>query len=281
MPKIVWVTDPHFDKLGTAIPPRHRQAYLEVYGSPREFGSTLARRYPDADGMLITGDIAEAPCVRRHLQRLSAGWGKRIFFVFGNHDYYKGSFASVHKDAAKFAEGPLVWLRQSGVIELGPNLALCGHEGWYDGRAADPMGPRAVEISDFEQIQDFRGKHRLVIHQKMLELARTGAQEAMGPLREACAKYKKVLFATHVPPFPGATWHEGKPSEEDWLPWMCNVTLGEHLVEVAYDFPDTEILVLCGHTHSPGKVEVAPNLQVVTGKAAYWYPQVAQVLDLP
>jgi len=112
------------------------------------------------------------------------------------------------------------------------------------------------------------------------ETAKHLTLEAESHLRTACEKYKSVLFVTHVPSFPKATWHEGSSSSADWLPWMCNVTMGDMLIEVAYEYPNTSLLVLCGHTHSPGEVQMAPNLRVLTGKSEYGSPQISKILDL-
>lgn len=277
--RVIWVTDIHLNFLGVYLPLEYQKP-LKRYGSPQEFGKALAAL--NCDAVVITGDISEAPDLRKNLQKLCTGWGskKPLYFVLGNHDYYHGSFESVHKDVEAFTKPPLVWLTKAGVVELSPETALVGSEGWYDGRAADPLASGVV-MSDFTNIKDFRGKHEMVIHQQMREIARKDADAVAIPLRAACAKYKNVLFATHVPPFPETAWHEGQTSNDHWLPWMCNLTLGEKLIEIAYEFPDTKIVALCGHTHSPGEATLAPNLQVLTGKADYWYPQVSRVLELP
>ena len=44
--------------------------------------------------------------------------------------------------------------------------------------------------------------------------------------------------------------------------------------------PQSRLTVLCGHTHSGGKLQVLDNLQVLTGKAEYGHPKVEAVLDI-
>jgi hypothetical protein len=50
---------------------------------------------------------------------------------------------------------------------------------------------------------------------------------------------------------------------------------------VASGHPDRRILVLCGHTHSAGVHDHAPNLRVLTGAAVYGKPDVAKLLATP
>lgn len=265
---LVWVTDPHLN-------------FQNQWGGPYGFGQWLAKNDGKANGCIITGDIAEGHNIRRIMQRFIAGYGKPTYFVFGNHDYYESSWAAVHKDAEKWAKGHLHWLRKEGVIDLGEGVAICGNEGWYDGRAGhDPIKPRII-MHDWRAIKELRGKSDFDRKVLIADTARHWAKEAEMQLRAACEKFRYVVFATHVPPFPEATWHEGEVSNNDWLPWMCNVTLGDTLIEVAYDFPDTKILTLCGHTHSRGQVKMAPNLLVMTGQSDYRYPQISREFALP
>jgi len=50
--------------------------------------------------------------------------------------------------------------------------------------------------------------------------------------------------------------------------------VGDVLLEVARSRPKCQILVLCGHTHGGGEVQVAENLRVMTGPAEYGKPEV-------
>jgi 3',5'-cyclic AMP phosphodiesterase CpdA len=140
------------------------------------------------------------------------------------------------------------------------------------------MGSR-VWMSDFDLIEDLRGLSRQELILKLFHLGREAAQEASVTLAEALARYRKVLMATHYPPFDEACWHEGSISNRNWLPWFTCKAMGDMLLASAEKHPEREILVLCGHTHSPGKVDVAPNLEVWTGGARYGAPEVAHVFE--
>src|SRR6476620_10958488 len=81
----------------------------------------LCRRMRDegTDGVLISGDIAEAPDVGVYLEYLDRQLDRPIFFVLGNHDFYRGSIAQVRSQVADLcAQSPrLHWLNGTGVVE--------------------------------------------------------------------------------------------------------------------------------------------------------------------
>ena len=56
--------------------------------------------------------------------------------------------------------------------------------------------------------------------------------------------------------------------------------MGDVLLDVAQSHPKCQILVLCGHTHGGGELEVLPNLRVVTGAAEYKKPEIQQVIGV-
>jgi len=265
--KLVWITDPHLDFLPS--PPM---------GSLR-FGEWLNKM--EGDAVVITGDIAEGYVVADLLEFFAAGYKKPVYFVLGNHDYYKSSFLKTQASVRKLdSEFPLLtWLDESGIIELTPDIALVGSGGWYDVRSGKGEDSRLI-MSDFTEIEDFRGSDRHTIIDKCRVVAKEMADNIRPVLMEAASKYKHVYFATHVPPFREATWHNGKLSDGEWLPWFSNLTMGNVLSDAAFDYPDTKFTVLCGHTHSPGVFDFTSNMTVLTGKAQYKNPQIAKVFNL-
>ena len=56
--------------------------------------------------------------------------------------------------------------------------------------------------------------------------------------------------------------------------------MGDVLADVAHSHPRCQNLVLCGHTHGGGEVQVAANLRVVTGPAEYGRPEIQQILQV-
>lgn len=284
MSDLLWCTDIHLNFLGMGISPSYdRGPTVKRFGTPFDFGKGLRAAYPEIRRVLITGDIAEADSVQRLLTRFMEGWQDQVLFVMGNHDYYHSSFEAVDRSMTEFVntsrvKDKLIWLR-GRLIPLTPDTALIGNEGWYDGRAADPLRSR-IMMTDFQLIRELKNVPEFIASMKIRELAKKLSDDLEVTLRSACQHYKRVLVATHVPPFIEATFHEGEISNKDWLPWMCNVTLGDMLVQVAYEFPEVEIVTLCGHTHSPGTYSPVKNLRVFTGESTYWYPKVSGVIRL-
>lgn len=58
----------------------------------------------------------------------------------------------------------------------------------------------------------------------------------------------------------------------------CQAT-GIVLRDFALLRPDVKVTVLCGHTHSPGFAEIAPNLRVLIAGAVHGKPVVERVFD--
>ena len=274
--KLCWATDIHLNFLN------ENATFL--------LGELWAESY---DSLVISGDIAEATNVRSLLCALADGFGKPVYFVLGNHDYYQGSIADVRAIMQRLHDSHpnLFWLDVSEPVFLDDQAALVGHQGWYDGILGDPQGSRVL-MSDFEFIKDFRSyynprtwlyyggaKDRLL--GKLKELSQQAAEEARVNLRKALEARHTVLFATHYPPFAGACWHEGKLSNRHWMPWFTSACMGEMLADEACNFPDNEIIVLCGHTHSSGHYQHLDNLTVLTGAAEYGDPQPVMYFETP
>jgi predicted phosphohydrolase len=252
--KLIWVTDPHLNLL-------HPNA-------ARLFGEELQGH---GEALLLTGDIAEHPTLEACLTGLSGGFQGPIYYVLGNHDFYKGSFAETTKLARRLHRNNRHWLRIE-TIELTPSTVLLGSEGWYDCRLGDPS---RLDMSDFTAIEDFRGQHRGEIIRLSQREADALAQEAEIRLRAVAEKYRKVIFAMHVPPFPD-------PAKRDmfWDPWFVHVSMGNILADVAQDYPDTLFTVLCGHKHHPYRYQHSHNLVMFCGEAEYFNPNIAQIITV-
>jgi 3',5'-cyclic-AMP phosphodiesterase len=277
--RLLWLTDIHLN-------------FLRPANAAQTFGACLGVEH-DFDRIVITGDIAEAPTVRDLLCQFARGAGRPIDFVLGNHDYYGGSIAEVDKQMLEGLEPNLNWLDNSGPVLLDEDTALVGQGGWYDARLGKPRESRVV-MSDWTLIKDFRSMFqemfwvhyeeqgsRVELLCKLQKLSREHAQAAKLKLLEALKLRKQVIFATHYPPFKKACWHEGNISNDHWLPWFTCGAIGQMLGQLASDHPDHKILVLCGHTHSPGEYQHSKNLRVLTGKAVYGAPDVAGLLTNP
>ncbi len=240
-----------------------------------------------ADALVITGDIAESNSLGEILRQMSVVLNMPVYFVLGNHDFYRGSVAGTRADVGEMIRGSekLVYLTQAGVVELTLNTALVGHDGWADARLGDFAGSK-VFLNDFVVIRELhRWKDEFTLDKPALcrvlhELGDEAAQHLKRILPEAAQRYPRIIVATHVPPFREATWYQGQPSGDDYLPFFSCKAVGDVLREVAQSYPRCQILTLCGHTHGGGEVRVLENLRVQTGAAEYGAPRIERVFSL-
>ena len=266
MKRVVWLTDLHLNFLR--------------YDQVETFLDLLAAE--DASAVLIGGDIAEAHDVGRYLERLDDRLQVPIYFVLGNHDFYFGSLRRVRRRMEELCGGRpnLVYLSTAPAIELTPEVALVGHDGWADGRLGN-YETSLVMMNDFRLIEELAGMTKL----ERWPLLRNLAEEAAAHIREtlppALATHRQAFVLTHVPPFREACWHEGQISDDQWLPHFTCRALGDALLDIADRHPDRQITVLCGHTHGRGQAKLRDNLLVLTGGAVYGEPEVQRVLELP
>jgi 3',5'-cyclic AMP phosphodiesterase CpdA len=232
---------------------------------------------------LITGDVGEATDVIQFLNRIEE-LGKHVYFVLGNHDFYRGTIQGVRDTVTQLASDSK-WLTYltacDDVVELSPSVGLIGHDSWADGRCGDYENSD-VTLNDYVLIQEFvrdgYGKdNRLRI---LNELGDEAAQFFEVMLPKALADYQQVFIVTHVPPFREATWHAGQISDDDFLPHFSCKAVGEILVNIMQDYPEHQLTVLCGHTHSDGHARILDNLVVLTGGAEYGQPEIKRIFEL-
>lgn len=278
---LLFLTDIHLD-------------HLRVPQAARAFGESLVREYPNAEALLVTGDIASGHNIERFLPEFAEGVADRkIFWIEGNHDYYRSSIYKMQRRFRELDKLPnLVWLDTAEPVVF-DDFVLVGKYSWYDALNGTPLTSEVI-LSDFSLVGEFRqvfnelewaymadrgSRNPLLV--TLRRLAETAVAEARVKLERALKHSRHVLFATHVAPFEGAAWHEGKVSNSDWQPWFSCRQMGDMLQDVASQHPDHRFLVLCGHSHSPGEYRPAPNLKVLTGKAEYGAPDVAGVLESP
>lgn len=265
MQRIAWATDLHLNFASLARCEEFIESVREV----------------DADMLLIGGDISESEDVVWHLQRLSEQTGLPIQFVLGNHDFYHGSFVGVRQKvrAACDANPSLNYLSGNKPIGVGHGWALIGDDCPADTRCGDALGS-PVQMQDFRLIEDFHG---LAADRRLRVLRREGAAAAarLGvQLTAAAALAQKIMVLTHVPPFREACWYEGRLTDDAWAPFFVCHTAGWQLKRFCKTHPNHQVLVLCGHTHAPGKSRILSNLMCWTGAAEYGQPEITAILEL-
>ncbi|MEI6279595.1 MAG: metallophosphoesterase [Verrucomicrobiae bacterium] len=235
MKSLLWITDAHLDHLSDTA----EDAWFEKLGKSR------------ADMLLLGGDTANARIFLRMLGRVEEVFSGKVALVAGNHDYY-------HTSISEFRE-KLAGLQRSGVVVFEPGcqseplpvaetVYLCGSGGWGDACAglADASG---MALNDENLIAELRAGD---LTAKLRSLGKESAKHLQKQLALVPGDASCVIVLTHVPPWPEASWHEGRNSDAMALPRFCWQAGGEVISEVAVRMPQTQFVVLCGHTHSDG-----------------------------
>ncbi len=270
MMRLAWLTDPHLN-------------FVDAGTTQRFFESVAGK----ADAVAISGDIGESYDVCHYLRRIDEIVQQPVYFVLGNHDFYRGSIPQVRRLVAEVAgeSQHLRYLTALGVEELTPRTAIVGHDGWSDGRLGD-LDRSEVILNDHLLIAELavcwngsyldKGKLRPIL----AGLADEAARHFEKALEAAASTYSNVIAVTHVPPFREAAWYQGKPSSDDFLPYFASKVVGEVMQKVMKAHPQSNLLVVCGHTHGGGEIKVLDNLRVLTGKAEYGKLRTGSILEV-
>jgi len=267
--KLAWLTDIHLNFIAADARKKFYQKIIDI----------------GCEGILISGDIAEAPSIKNILEELANFVKKPIYFVLGNHDYYQGKINDVRSEMTKLTESNeyLFWPPASDPLQLDKNTFLVGHDGWADGRLGNYHDSRVV-LNDSRMITDLfqakiLGRSQLLI--KMQELADFDADQLHKHLMLAVMKHpKRIIVLTHIPPFKEACSHDGKINNDDWLPYFASKASGDVLKSVCIAYPDIDFLVLCGHTHDKTKYCPFPNLTIEAGYAEYNAPEIQKIITI-
>jgi hypothetical protein len=91
--RFAWATDIHLKFLDDD----ERRSFLE----------SLAAK--DVDGFLINGDIGEGHTVMKYLEEIAHVLHWPVYFVLGNHGFYRGSIRPMRELVTEFAEKQSSW----------------------------------------------------------------------------------------------------------------------------------------------------------------------------
>ena len=260
----LWMTDIHLDFLN--------DDELDVFF--RKVGQV------EADGLLISGDIASGTDVDRVLVRLHDSFHGPIGFVLGNHDFYGRSFAEVRDKVRTLCveHERLLYLSDLPGIRLTDEVMLIGQDGWGDGRAGN-YHYSDVELNDFGLIDELRRKNKAERLESIRLLGDEEVRQAEPKLRQALQGARDVVFITHVPPFPEAAVSPDGFSDTKYLPFFCCQSMGIMVYDLMQAHPDNRLFVFCGHTHSPAIARILPNLVVHAAGAVYGKPGLSGMID--
>ena len=62
-----------------------------------------------ADALVVTGDIAESPTLSSALTSLATLTERPVYFVLGNHDFYRGTVVDTRRQVGDVASENLVY----------------------------------------------------------------------------------------------------------------------------------------------------------------------------
>jgi Icc protein len=238
-------------------------------------------RAEELDGVLLGGDIAEGHTLGTYLPLLDRELACPVYFVLGNHDFYRSSFDDVRKEVRRLCRdyAHLQYLTDGVIVPLSETVALIGFDGWADGRLGQFFG-KEVLMTDHLEIEDLAcldPEERLA---KVNELGDEAAQYVRTHLPPALGQYERVILLTHVPPFPESCRRETDLPQEEILPHYCSQVVGEVLRDIMSRHPRKRLTVLCGHAHGRIEVQIADNLVVKTGGATYGAPALQEILTV-
>lgn len=268
--KLAWLTDIHMN--------------FNVLAKRKDFYSSL--KISSSDAYLISGDIADASSVEKILIEMSEELKAPIYFVLGNHDYYGSSVVLLREKIEKFCEKHsfLNWLPQCEIVHLTRNTALVGQDTWADGRYGN-YGMSRVVLNDSRMIMELLqanslGKFPLLY--KMQELADRDAESLEKSISKALENedLAELLILVHVPPFAESSMHEGKRSDDNFMPFFSSKATGDVLLKTAQAHPNVNFLVLCGHTHSKSYFKPLVNLEVKAGESEYGKPKIQELIEV-
>lgn len=234
----------------------------------------------NADAILISGDIAQAPTIEEHLSKMAQSLASPIYFVLGNHDFYHGSISGVRATVTNLSKGSphLHWLNVCGAVYLSSTTCLVGHDGWGDARLGDYHNS-AVMLNDFLLVSELTGLSRGELLQQLHQLGDEAAEHFKTVLPEVFKSAEHVVVLTHVPPFLEAAWYNGQYCDSDWLPFFSCKAVGDILTKIMQKHQDKRMTVLCGHTHGGGTSQILPNLVALTGQARYGHPVIQEIFE--
>ena len=265
--KLAWATDIHLDHLESDSG--------SLYSEPRfqRFLNSVKEASPNA--IVITGDISIFPLLKSHLETLEKTLKIPILYVLGNHDFYGGTIQKT-REIAQFLNQTTPNIRWLGGIEharLTKNVAIVGHDCWYDALNGD-WKTSQIFMSDWITIEDFSllQKNVDLIVKKARQLSQQSSDYLKNCLESVSKNYSHVIIATHVPPFLEACLQEGKCIVNDAVPWYTSKLAGQTIFEIAKKYPGVKFTVLSGHTHGRGKIELLPNLEAIVGRSQYGRP---------
>jgi len=262
--KYLWITDPHLNFL--------TRQQLIVYLSQIQSQNPV--------GIFLTGDISEGTQIEHHLRLASEFISCPIYFVLGNHDFYRSNFDSVNKSMINLSNryDNLFYLNLHEPLKLSEEVCIIGHDGWYDSRWREPY-TSLIFAWDYFYIDDFNSttlsnKDRLLLVRQRADQA---AEQLGIKLKKALEKYSTVYLLTHFPPWPERDPSWGGLVQKFWAPYNSSKIVAETLSLIMKENLDKELIILSGHTHNKRVEQITSNIELRVGDAT---PGICKINDI-
>lgn len=252
--KYLWLSDLHLDRYDLA----KKDNFIKKLNSEK------------ADGIFISGDLAEGDELIENLDYFFKNIYTNIFFVLGNHEFYFSNrqdiFLKIKELCGKYKH--IYWLTQELYFALSDKVCLIGEDSWYD----DYYGNNNVKsfFWDWAAIKDFHSFSSL-LHGK--QVFKTWAQRAANSLEKKLLKtlnhFDTVFFVTHFPPYEECAPSAPKYSPEQrefWAGFDISGIVGQVIDKIIQQHPTKKIIVLCGHVHYKNTYVRNNNIEVRTAK---------------
>jgi predicted phosphohydrolase len=267
---LVWSTDCHIN-------------FIKEY-KLKQFCHEILDHNPTS--VVLTGDLSEAPTLETHLRLLEKYIGSNIpiYFVCGNHDYYNGSIGAV-RNMLKMnfnTNSAVQWLPNIDYVSLSDDVALVGHDGWYDGRYSDYFESE-LDMNDYHCIKELKGNIwcRTDQYEVIGKLASEAAYHISNAIDKAFQKHSIVYVATHVAPFKeNSRAPNGALSDKHWMPHFSSKIMGDTILNTMNKYSkEYSLIILSGHNHTFWESYPTTNIRCITGEAQYGNPKVCGVFQ--
>lgn len=264
---IGWTTDTHFE-----------------LASNKQFDKFIESAQ-NVDAIIITGDIAQATSWQHYLFKIAKKlYPIPIYFILGNHDIYNSDLHTECEKLSTILVENLYPLTIMNPIILSDNIALIGHQNWWDGGYSENKTnfiDRTFMFQDYNLIGNFKDlptqEQKFIRVKGMSEAATT---IIINKLNDAFEKVDNVILAIHVPPYQENCTLLGFPMAENFLSHFSSKILGDALYFYMRNKPDKKLLVLSGHTHEETSYSPLYNLTSRTLKSKLLKPRIHDILKL-
>jgi len=260
--KVTWITDPHYDFLSSNVFKEHVKLLYDI----------------DPDILLFGGDISTSNENIEYLEYIACKLvNTKIGFVLGNHDFYGSSIKEVKEEMQQLTNdySNLYWLDVDAPLEIDKNTVIVGAGSWADCRLGNWILSN-VDLNDYYYIEELKTLDKDKRKVVMQFIAQEATEIVLSQINSVIDKYKTFYVVTHVPPFDVAAWYDGKMSDTNYLPHFSCKIMGDMLLSLMEKHLDKNMIVLCGHTHGSGEVQIVENLKVITGGSTYGVQQITQ-----